>query len=669
MLKIVNLFFVLLMVLSSQSALATITDDAGQKLNFPTPPTKVVSLVPTATELMSIMGLQEALAGRTYVDLHFEELMDVPIIGGIYTPNFELINAQNPDLLIVSPWGFKAAQEGRGQKTYPILVWDDQGSLINSEAKIAWIGEIFNNKKEADKVRSDNHDLLGTIESKIKKIDQKDRQRVMRLVGGHDQLLTPGEANFQGEIITAAGGVPPKFGPKAFEPVTLEKWVKFNPQVIYGCGNDKKAIEKLTAQPQWAEVDAIKNKRILYFPCAVTDRASAHTGYFAAWLATSLYSDAFGQVAALVHPQEIVTERKIELDMPYVAQARIVDSRMMDFIHRTLLINFKTPQTVVSTADGLREGIEVIGNSYSPPPMWVINHQGGWEESKADRLKVLGLDEKTSSLLFTGADLDNLAVKSVSHQDLTITALVTAGAEGNALRVSRDVGAYYKPGTINIIVLSNRKLSESSATNAIITITEAKTAALWDMDIRSTQTPRVNPATGTGTDSIIVVAGGAGEAVDYTGGHSKVGQLMGEAVYQAVVEALGKQNGKAMQRHIFERLAERGISLYAVLTGPDYPKDYKNFQHDLEALLMSPKYNDFIKAAFSLDDAVTMGQISDPKAYNVWANAVASQLAQKHITELDEIVVGDDLPPLLKTALNALSTGLKQQRENSKQTK
>jgi hypothetical protein len=50
-------------------------------------------------------------------------------------------------------------------------------------------------------------------------------------------------------------------------------------------------------------------------------------------------------------------------------------------------------------------------------------------------------------------------------------------------------------------------------------------------------------ATGTGTDNIIVITGTNGPRVSYIGGHSKIGELIGKAVYEAVVEALKRQDG------------------------------------------------------------------------------------------------------------------------------
>jgi adenosylcobinamide amidohydrolase len=92
------------------------------------------------------------------------------------------------------------------------------------------------------------------------------------------------------------------------------------------------------------------------------------------------------------------------------------------------------------------------------------------------------------------------------------------------------------------MILTNARITDGGMVRAVITATEAKTAALEDLHVPSTYTKNVQ-ATGTGTDSIIVVSGTSGPRVTYPGGHSRIGELMGKAVYEAVMEALGKQNG------------------------------------------------------------------------------------------------------------------------------
>ncbi len=98
-------------------------------------------------------------------------------------------------------------------------------------------------------------------------------------------------------------------------------------------------------------------------------------------------------------------------------------------------------------------------------------------------------------------------------------------------------------GTINIILITNASLTEAAMARALITITEAKCAALQDLGIESSYSPGLI-ATGTGTDNVIVVPGN-GIRITYTGGHSKTGELIGRVVYESVKEAVTRHRANA----------------------------------------------------------------------------------------------------------------------------
>lgn len=67
------------------------------------PPKKIVSLVPSLTELLFDLGLGDRLVGRTRFCIHPEESVpDVPIVGGTKNPNLDKIRDLNPDLIIAN---------------------------------------------------------------------------------------------------------------------------------------------------------------------------------------------------------------------------------------------------------------------------------------------------------------------------------------------------------------------------------------------------------------------------------------------------------------------------------------------------------------------------------------------------------------------------------------
>src|ERR1700678_4365145 len=115
-------------------------------------------------------------------------------------------------------------------------------------------------------------------------------------------------------------------------------------------------------------------------------------------------------------------------------------------------------------------------------------------------------------------------------------------------------------GTINTILLSNHSLTEGALARAVVTMTEAKTAALYELAVSSLYSR--NLATGTGTDQYCVGAPlNTGRPLTSTSPHAKLGELIGLAVKQATLEALRWQNGvePSYTRSIFVALGRYGL--------------------------------------------------------------------------------------------------------------
>lgn len=64
---------------------------------------RIISLVPSLTQLVLDLGLGNRLVGRTRFCIHPEELVkEIPIIGGTKNPNIEKILSLNPDYIIAN---------------------------------------------------------------------------------------------------------------------------------------------------------------------------------------------------------------------------------------------------------------------------------------------------------------------------------------------------------------------------------------------------------------------------------------------------------------------------------------------------------------------------------------------------------------------------------------
>lgn len=179
----------------------------------------------------------------------------------------------------------------------------------------------------------------------------------------------------------------------------------------------------------------------------------------------------------------------------------------------------------------------------------------------------LGLDPDTVTGIGTAAHMENAAVKSLSYEDLTVTAIVTGGIETNGGRVG-DPADYFKklekpdrPGTINIILVLDTDMPSGTMARALVTCTEAKTAAIQELMEGSHYSTGL--ATGSGTDQTMIVANADSALyLDGAGKHSKLGELIGKVVMAAVKEALDRQSGlnPVSQHDLLKRLQRFAVT-------------------------------------------------------------------------------------------------------------
>lgn len=161
-----------------------------------------------------------------------------------------------------------------------------------------------------------------------------------------------------------------------------------------------------------------------------------------------------------------------------------------------------------------------------------------------DSAKKFGLSSSFVGMV-TAAAVKKFALASKKDDDLAVSVIATAvDPEGNTCSHAESAGETIEveemTGTINIMVVIDGNPTESCLVGTVITATEAKAAALEELDIRSRYSGDL--ATGTITDAIIVAKTNRGTPIVYGGPASKLGQLVGYCTRKAVKEAVMKAN-------------------------------------------------------------------------------------------------------------------------------
>lgn len=239
----------------------------------------------------------------------------------------------------------------------------------------------------------------------------------------------------------------------------------------------------------------------------------------------------------------------------------------------TIIVYLPPGRRVLSTASahgGYQTNLEAIYN-HQPPHHATNSHEleGGTVEAYlAIVAKRLGLDPEKSAGLITAAHMKHASIITESFRGLEVTAIITAGIEVNGGRAG-DPASYYQEsgkieqvgGTINTILLIGADLPEHTLVKALITATEAKTAALQELMAQSRYSSGI--ATGSGTDGIAIIADTTSKNhLTDAGKHSKLGELIGRTVMKGTIQALDLQSGlnALSQRDIMVRLSRFSIT-------------------------------------------------------------------------------------------------------------
>ena len=81
------------------------TDGIGRQVQLPKHPLRIISLAPNVTETLYLLGAQDRLIGITTQCNWPEAAKHKPKIGDLLNPNYEVILAAKPDLVIASTAG------------------------------------------------------------------------------------------------------------------------------------------------------------------------------------------------------------------------------------------------------------------------------------------------------------------------------------------------------------------------------------------------------------------------------------------------------------------------------------------------------------------------------------------------------------------------------------
>lgn len=200
-------------------------DQINNIIEFKSFPKRIISLVPSQSELLWDLGLRDELVGITKFCVHPKEMFkSVERIGGTKTLNLQKIKSLNPDLIIGNKEENDEKQIIELQKEFPVWM-SDIYNLQDALFMIRTVGEIVNRAEEANEITN----RIYTSFNQLKKMDKF----VLYLIW-NNPFMAAGKATFIGDMINKMGLKNVLLDSKARYPqLTLNDIKELNPELIY----------------------------------------------------------------------------------------------------------------------------------------------------------------------------------------------------------------------------------------------------------------------------------------------------------------------------------------------------------------------------------------------------------------------------------------------------
>ncbi len=246
-----------------QSQPGIYTDDMGREVGLKEIPQRIVSHVPSITEIFFALGVEAKVVGVDDYSDYPEEAKAKPKVGSFWGPSVEKIVDLKPDLVLTN-----------GSDKQLMIQLDSLGIIyivINPKdieailKDIELLGKVTGAERRAKAVVKDMQDRIARVTARV-----KDAPRVKTFYTFATTDLnnpwTAGPGSFIDALITMAGGE--NIAAKVLAPYaqfSIEEVVSSDPAIIIvdaSMGSAVTPLEEIRQHPVWRQMTAVKQNRV-----------------------------------------------------------------------------------------------------------------------------------------------------------------------------------------------------------------------------------------------------------------------------------------------------------------------------------------------------------------------------------------------------------------------
>jgi iron complex transport system substrate-binding protein len=225
----VDVAFVGEVVAAGTAARFVIKDMHGRELSLPEPPRRIVSLVPSVTELVYALGGEDRLVGRTDFCDYPPAVREKQSVGGMLAPSLETIVALKADLVV-------ATRDGNTEETFAQLRRLGIPTFVAGADRVADVYDLIARVGRLTGRETAVAPLIARLEQRIAAVRTAvapyRAPRVLYVLWP-EPLIVPGHGVLVSELIEIAGGESvTAHDADAYPRYSIEAAVARSPEVI-----------------------------------------------------------------------------------------------------------------------------------------------------------------------------------------------------------------------------------------------------------------------------------------------------------------------------------------------------------------------------------------------------------------------------------------------------
>ncbi|WP_432363599.1 ABC transporter substrate-binding protein [Sporosarcina sp. UB5] len=270
----------------------TLTDAVGNDITIEKAPKTIVSLIPSNTEILFALGLNDEIVGVNDWDDYPAEALEKEKIGGMEF-NVEKIISMTPDIVFAHE---TIAEEGLEQLRgagVNVFVVKDAADFEQTYETIETIGKATGKTAEAAKIVEDMKTKVEEVLAKTATVENK--KRVFIETSDVPEIYAPGKNTFMQQILDMIG---------AENIVTEEGWAMISPEEIVSQNPDvivvmysyvPNIVESVKNRDGFSDITAVKEDAVVQVDENLTSRTGPRLALGLEEVAKAIYPEAFGE--------------------------------------------------------------------------------------------------------------------------------------------------------------------------------------------------------------------------------------------------------------------------------------------------------------------------------------------------------------------------------------